>query len=379
MFFRLLAAAVGAHVALSWVRALRRGAQARQTAAAGIPAYSPLPVSILVPAWNEHGTVEQCIRALQGLTYPHWEALILAGGADGTYQAVVAATAGDERFRVFERRPGPKNEALMRGVRQARHDILVFLDADCNVDPGWLTALIAPFASGADATLGHRLPKQDTWVTQAELMENMQVYEILGSASIQGDRSLAIRRETFEQTGELPSATYAREDWDLAVRMAENGAEAVFAKGAYLHADRPSTLAEFWANEVRWRRTHLAGLWEHRDHFLQRPLWAAAQAYFYGLSAALTVTAAAAVGTAAIWPATRPVAAKTALLAALWIVGRRAALGGEIAAYTGDRIWLLRAWGPVALMLLSFPAAVMALLSARRWRSIPFYKGPRAT
>lgn len=379
MTFALIGAAVGIHVALSWARAILRGANARRTTAKADPSVSLPPVSILVPAWHERGTIEQCIRSLQQLGYPSWEVIILAGGPDGTYEAALDATVGDNRFRVIEREPGPKNQALMRGVQAARHDILVLLDADCLVARDWLNVLVAPLASGADASRGDRLAKKKTWVTMAEQMESIQALHILGSSSIQGDGSVAVRREALEWAGGLPYATYAREDWDLGVRLANTGAKVVFAKGAYLRADRPATLREFWANEVRWRRTHLAGLWEHRASLLQRPLWAASQGYFYGLSAALGLAALAGAGLAAGQPAARPAIAKTAALAALWLCGRRAALGAEVAAYTGEGVWLSRAWGPVVLMLVSFPAAVSAMLSAWRWRQIPFYKGPRTT
>lgn len=376
---RLLSAVILGHVAFTWARAIRRGAQARAAVAdLSVRGQYP-PVSILVPAWRERGTVERCIRSLQELTYPIWEAIVLAGGPDATYEAVLDATAGDERFRVFRREPGPKNDALRRGVEAARYDILVLLDADCVVAPHWLDVLVAPLTSGAAASLGDRLPSRQTWVTLAEQMENIQAYHILGSTSIQGDRSMAVRRAALQRAGGLPSETYAREDWDLGVRLIATGEKIVFARGAHVLADRPMTLREFWHNEVRWRRTHLGGLWEHRRELLRRPTWVASQFYFYGLSVALGLGALAAIGLAIAMPAARPAVAKAGALTAVWLAGRRATLGAEVAIYSRDPVWLWRIWGPVVLMFVSFPAALTALLSARRWHQIPLYKGPRTS
>lgn len=379
MILELLTALVLLHILLTWALAVRRGLAARRRNAAAGPGDPPLhqpPVSILVPAWNEHDTIRRCIRSLQQIDYPDWEAVILAGGPDGTYEAARQETAGDSRFRVLERGPDPKNAALMWGVQAARHDVLAFLDADCIVSTEWLRELIKPIVQGAALSLGERYPEQETWITRAEQMQNFQAYHILGSTSIQGDRSMAIRREALERAGGLPIHTYAREDWDLGIRLHMAGEQAAFAPKAKLHTDRPATLRQFWQNEVRWRRTHLAGIWEHRSFFLKRPRSAFGQLYVYALSVALALAGAMATILAVFAPKTRPASMRAAALIFLWIAGRRAAIGGEVAAYTNDHAWLARGWAPTLLLFVSFMASIAALRTIRR--GTPFdYKGPR--
>lgn len=377
MILLLFLILVTAHTALTWALAIRRGLAARRRR--GEPQLGdapPLAASILVPAWNERGTIERCIHSLQQIEYPDWEALILAGGSDGTFDATVRATAGDARFRVLERGPGPKNIALMRGTEAARHDVLVLLDADGIVSPEWLRELVAPIARGAAVSTGERYPERNTWITLAEQMQNIQAYHILGTNSIQGDRSVAIRREVLARIGALPAHAYAREDWDLGIRLQMAGEQVAFAQRAGLLAQRPATLREFWQNEVRWRRTHLNGIWEHRAFFLKRPWMAIGQLYVYGLSVVLALAAIISIVLAVFWPPARPAAGGTAALAALWLGGRRASLGAEVAAYTGKSRWLGASWAPTVLLFVSFLASVVAILSVRR--GTPFdYKGPR--
>ncbi len=365
------------HIGLTWAIAIYRGRQARRrNANAPEGASFQPPVSILVPAWRERGMLEQCIQALQKITYPDWEAIVLAGGPDGTYEAALQATAGDGRFRVLERGPEPKNVALARGVEAARNDILALLDADCVVEPGWLSALVAPLARGAPVSLGDSRPSRETWVSLADLMQYTQMYEITGNLWIQGDRSLAVRSEALVKIGGLPSHTYAREDWDLGVKWAQAGVKVAFAPGACLRTQWPATLQEFWKREVRWRRTHLAGLWEHRAFARRNPVWFFYQFFFYGLSALLSLALVASLLAAIAWPATRLTVAGAIVLALIWLGGRRAALGAEVAAFTGDIAWIGRAWALVVLLFVTFPAAVVAMLSA--WQGTPFdYKGPR--
>lgn len=379
MISQLLLILVLLHIAVTWVRAIRRGLAARRQRCETEPSGSPQPpVSILVPAWNERGIVEHCIESLRQIDYPEWEALILAGGPDGTRESAQQAAGGNPRFRILERGPEPKNMALMQGVGAAQHELLVLLDADCTVCPEWLGALIEPVARGASASIGERYPQRETWITLAEQMQNVRTYHIAGNCSIQGDRSVAIRRAVFARIGDLPAHTYAREDWDLGIRLQKAGEQVAFARRARIRAPRPATLGEFWQNEVRWRRTHLTGLWEHRAFFLRHPWMALGQVYVYGLSAFLAPAAVTGTILAILWPPARVVLGGAAALTVLWIGGRRAALGAEVAAYTGELGWLGAGWAPVALLFVSFLASIVALLSVGK--GTPFdYKGPRRT
>ena len=374
---RLLWIAVLAHILFTWIVFTRRGWLAKQRQAQALqqaPASQP-PVSILVPAWNEQGTIQRCVQALQKVSYPCWEAILLAGGDDGTYTAALQAAAGDERFRALERGPEPKNAALNRGVQAARYDILVLLDADNIVAPEWLNILVEPVARGATVSVGDSSPNQRTWVTLEEQMWHIHIYRVLRLSWIQGDRSIAIRRDVLEQVGGLPVHTYAREDWDLGVRLDKAGERVVFAKGARLVTDRPATLRESWKHQVRWRRTHLSGLWEHRQALLGKPAEAFSQLYFYILSVGLILGGLVVLALWLVRPVWQPYLLQVTLLVVAWLCLRRAALAGEVAAFTGEWAWLARAWMLVVTLGLELMASVVALFSLGK--QSPFYKGPR--
>jgi cellulose synthase/poly-beta-1,6-N-acetylglucosamine synthase-like glycosyltransferase len=368
---------VAVHILATWFLQIRRGlkARARQSHEPTPAALEQPPVSILVPAWNESQRIEKCIRALQQVDYPCFEALILAGGTDGTFEIANQAIAGDRRFRLLERGPEPKNAALSEGVQAAKHEVLVLLDADNLVEPGWLAALVAPLARGAAASVGDSLPNLWTWVTYERQMWHILTYEILKLPLIQGDRSVAVRREDLERAGGLPTHTYAREDWDLGVRLEKIGGKIAFAKGARLVTDWPSTLRELWTLQVRWRRTHLTGLWEQRDFFFRNLASGFSQLYFYLLSIFIVLALAAGILIAVLQPGTRAIIFQLFFIFFTWLALRRVALAGEIAAFTGDLFWLRKAWTTIAVMLVEIPASIMALLTVQKLN--PFYKGAR--
>ena len=75
-------------------------------------------------------------------------------------------------------------------------------------------------------------------------------------------------------------------------------------------------------------------------------------------------------------PSLLPTVVQGAALFAVWTLGRRASLGPEVAACTGERKWLVWAWAPVVLLPFQFIAALLAVLTV--WQQPSYdYKGPR--
>ncbi len=87
-----------------------------------------VPISVVIPAFNEEAAIRDQILALQALdVHPDSEIIVVDdGSADRT--AEVAEAAGVTVLR--HRRNRGYGAALKTGIREARHDIIVILDAD---------------------------------------------------------------------------------------------------------------------------------------------------------------------------------------------------------------------------------------------------------
>lgn len=365
------------HILITWMLAFWRGRKVRmEDNHVSIANVTDLPsVSVIVPAWKEKGTIERCIKSLQHINYPVWEAIIMAGGEDGTYAATLINVAGDSRFSVFERGPEPKNVAINRGIQKAVHDVIVILDADSIVEPGWLIALVQPLISGSEASYGLYLPIKKTWISIHEYIVQIS-YHLHRTNVFPGCASVAIKRNFLTKIGLLTDIAYSWEDWDIYARIIDNGESIIPVIQAKLLSDRPATFNEFWNVNMRAFRTHLAGLWYHRLIAIKRPLWAINELFFLLYGAFLSVTCIAGIVIILLNPTQIPSFISIGILLTLWIIGRRAAIVAEVAAYTREYKWLVWTWAPAIIVLIQIPAALIALLTI--WNQPSFdYKGRR--
>jgi hypothetical protein len=143
-----------------------------------------------------------------------------------------------------------------------------------------------------------------------------------------------------------------------------------------VYSHRPSTLAEWWKNELRWRRLHLRSLFRLRDIWQDDPIAAARHLYPYTVAWGMAaLTAGAAVGIVA---APRPLRSGLLLSwagALVWQLVRDLAGVFETAAYTAQPGWLRLIPVVPVLTVAGWLAGCRATLTVHR-ASLQF-KGPR--
>lgn len=119
-----------------------------------------LPVSVIVPFYQSHAhALPKTLAALESQSYPRrlFEVVIVDDGSDPPL-APLRDTPFEARVVHQERRGFGLARARNAGVRNAAHDILLFLDSDILAGPGWIAAHARWHHGVADAlTLGGML------------------------------------------------------------------------------------------------------------------------------------------------------------------------------------------------------------------------------
>nr|WP_255603126.1 glycosyltransferase family 2 protein [Oscillochloris sp. ZM17-4] len=332
--------------------------------------------TLIIPSWRERGTIEILMRQLRALDYPKWTAVVVAGGPDGTYAAAQAAAA-DPRIVVIEQRPRGKNAALNDGLRLATGEVVVILDADTQIEAGWLRTMVAPLAAGAAvASTGNYLPLRRTPFSLHGQMEKIAAYQIHGHAHLQGSGGIAMRRTLIDQLGGFPEDVPVGVDWDLDARVAAAGAARAYCPDALAYTERPATLGEWCKNELRWRRAHLASLFRHRTYFFRSPMETLGSIYPYAVGWLCAIATLAAVALAIAGPPDLAAAGLTVWAALIaWAGLSRIGLAIEVAAYTRESRWLALIWAPPFLWYLTLAASCIATLTMRA--TTMHFKGPR--
>jgi len=97
-------------------------------------------ISIIIPAFNSEKTIKRCLDSIQLQTLPrkNFEIIVVDDGStDNTVR--IAKEFGVEKTIVSKHVSGPNARNL--GAKQAKGDLLAFLDSDCEAKPNWLEVI----------------------------------------------------------------------------------------------------------------------------------------------------------------------------------------------------------------------------------------------
>jgi glycosyltransferase involved in cell wall biosynthesis len=164
-------------------------------------------ISVIIPHLNQPEGLSRCLSALEQQTYPRdrFEIIVVDNGSTLAPHSVVGHFEGVRLDQELTPGPGP---ARNRGVALAKGDVLAFVDADCRVDAGWLSAINRAFnALSAKSILGGdvRIDYLDsTRPTNLEAYESVFAYrqkEYIQKQGFSGTGNLAVRKCDFETIG----------------------------------------------------------------------------------------------------------------------------------------------------------------------------------
>ena len=119
-------------------------------------------ITVIMCTYNRCQGLAKTLESVATLTLPdsvRWEVLVVDNNSNDNTRDVVKdfSLRCPGRFRyVFEPQPG-KSFALNTGVREARGDVLAFLDDDVTVEATWLRELTASLGNGEWAGAGGRI------------------------------------------------------------------------------------------------------------------------------------------------------------------------------------------------------------------------------
>jgi chlorobactene glucosyltransferase len=353
-----------------------------------VPPVEGRPVTVIVPARNEAGSIETVVRSVLASSYQPFDLIVVDDrSTDDTAAIVERLAASDRRVRLLSGAPVPegwygKPWACAQGAGQAGGALLLFTDADTRHEPELLGRAVAALErEGADLVT---VSPHQRCVTFWERVVMPQIWLLLGLRYhprrvnrarrerdvIANGQFILTTREAYTAAGTHAAVRHeVAEDLALAQSYLRHGRRIHFAFAERLMETRMyqslPQLVEGWSKNI-----YLGG----RRSFPGQPL----------LQALVPLMLALALGFWLVPPA-------TALLSLLGVVPGGLLAPALVAVGLSLAFWMLLSYGmriPVGYGLLYPVGALMALYIAARstwrggrrveWRGRTYGSGARA-
>lgn len=215
-------------------------------------------VTFVIPARNEESNIEKCILGIKGLDYPQDRYEIIL--ADGRSEDRTAEIARSLDAKVIINEKIIQSAARNLGAKDAKGDLIAFLDADNILEKDWLRKAVVHFRDPNVAAVGN-LPdvnKNAGWIGKVwhfhinSRHAGWEAVEVnwLDSASLIYDK------EKFDNIGGFNESIRFTEDVDIGFRARQRGYTLIFDPGLRsVQLSYLKTLPDFIKRQVAGGRT----------------------------------------------------------------------------------------------------------------------------
>ncbi len=312
-----------AQLIISFIR-VRRNDKARQSNDYGryVASENLLPISLLIPAYNEEENIVSNIRSLLTIDYPQFEIVVVNDGStDHTHDRVVEAfglypietavktSLPTKEFRgvyynieypnliYVDKENGGKSDALNAGINVSSYPLFACLDADSRIEPDALLKLSIEFLKNTDTIVAGGLVRiangfkiKDGRVSgfsmPPQMIERFQIVEyyrsfLSGRVSWGATNSMLIvsgafgvfQKQAVIEVGGYKTNTIG-EDMEIVVRLHEymrahkRRYKIIFCEDSVCWTQGPMSLRDIRSQRRRWQIGLLDTLLAHKRLFL---------------------------------------------------------------------------------------------------------------
>lgn len=212
-------------------------------------------LSIIIPAYNEHRTIAAVLDKVERVAIAMEKEIIVVDGnsIDGTREILERAAAERPHIRVvFQSGPLGRGAAIKDGLHEATGDVVIFQDADLELDPEDYPALLAPIESGrADVVFGSRLlegrPRMGFLQYWGNRVINGAVNLLYGTRLTDVETCYQVFRRELIQNFDLKNNDFAF-TVELTVKLLKAGHDVVEIPIAYIPRGRAEGKKIYWAD-----------------------------------------------------------------------------------------------------------------------------------
>ena len=213
---------------------------------------APVKLSVIVPVYNERRTIALILEKVRAV--PIDKEIIVVDGAsfDGTRELLELEAQREDTQVVLEERRQGRGHAIKEGLKLAGGEIVIFQDADLELDPADYPALIAPLEAGrCDVVFGSRFLQGRPHMTFLQYwgnrVMNIAVNLLYGTQLTDVETCYQVFRREAVQGMELENNNFAF-TVELAVKLIKRGYQIEEIPIAYVPRGRMEGKKIYWAD-----------------------------------------------------------------------------------------------------------------------------------
>lgn len=260
------------------------------------------PVSIIICAKNESDNLRNNLPSIIEQEYPNFEIVLVDdNSSDNSLEILESYAEQNAHVTIVKVKPidkfwGNKKYALTLGIKAAKHQLLLFTDADCQpVSKYWLKHMTAHFNSTKSLVLGYGGIKniKNSWLNKLIRYETVLTaiqyfsYAKIGMPYMGVGRNLAYTKELFfEASGFMSHLHIKSGDDDLFVNQVANSENTTvcFNKESFVYSDGKKTFKDW----IYQKRRHLVSATYYKPkHKFLLGLFYISQLFFWILAIVL--------------------------------------------------------------------------------------------
>jgi cellulose synthase/poly-beta-1,6-N-acetylglucosamine synthase-like glycosyltransferase len=217
-----------------------------------VDAASPPKVSIIVAAFNNERTIDECLKAIFELDYPK----------DFLEVIVVDGCSKDATVKIAQRYPvkvvsEPLNApaAYNYAMKMVSNDVLGFIDSDAKVEKEWLSKLVPHLADPQVAGVSGGI---ETWNTENAWARSIGYdlksrYARLKKYVVRvATMNLLMKKSVIEEVGGFDEKLPSQYDTDLGFRITSRGYKILFEPSAKCYHFNRSTVSGYFRQQLQY-------------------------------------------------------------------------------------------------------------------------------
>lgn len=212
-------------------------------------------VSVVVNAYNEEKNIGDCMSSLNKQSLKNFEVIFVDDGSTDRTVEIVKRFRNKLDLKIVLLSHAGHRKARRKGISKATGDIVVIVDADEILEPGFLENIVEPFEKKEVGAVGGILKSMgERWANRAYGALQEMLYQLRKNGDgeidwIQGGCS-AYRRSLLTEVGGL-SEDMVSTDKDISWRIKDAGWKIILKEEAVAYHKDPSSLRSLAKREYK--------------------------------------------------------------------------------------------------------------------------------